>query len=815
MATGSSLTGPRQLGKYTISDVLGKSAMGPVYKGFDPHFRRTVALKTIRKKLVDGDHGAALLARFRTEAHAAGRPSHPGNVAVYEWGEAGEIAFLAMEYVQGVSLREYFDGGRRFAVGGVVSIMVQLLDALHYAHEHGVWHRDIEPANIIIMSDGKLKIADFGIDRNGSSVPAQVYMAPEQHNGGPVDSRAEVFSAGMVLYQLLAGRHPFDGDPAAIARKICHEAPPTPSQVEPERCAAPFDAVVMKALSRSPAERYQSAQAFRDELLAAYAAPVGPSVAEETSTDTVTPPPAHDTLSSLPQPLPLPEPMLARAMPPEVLGAHPDREPHETHQSSELQPSYAAPPPRFELRPDLAPPHAWDEAVLKEIGRQLARLVGPIATLMVKRGAAGTNDVDTLYRVLAEQLTDRAERAMFLYGRNRLQGVPPRETGTATGMPFQPSGTQPSRLESSQRSWPHSDPTQPDTGAISVPGWDAAVLKQVERQLARIVGPVAKLMVRRAAASTTDVDELYRILADKLTERDLRTVLLYGWWNKTLEFRPREKDAIAGPRAEDQARATGPGAQSKPDASAIWPPGWDAAVLTQIERQLVRFVGPVARLLVRRGAAGTTDIDELYGVLAEKLTAGHERAAFLAGRNKLQGIPPRESETSPESQAAHEETTNRDQPSQPSSPPSSQSTPAQTPAPDPDPASPDTNRVSPGWDPAVLTQIEQQLARLVGPVAEWMVRRGAAGTTDIDTLYSALAGQLRHGSERAAFFAGRNTLQGVPPREIDEIPESQAADQATQPNQEGLASVNGEAGSKTPPFPSVAGDETRQPRETA
>lgn len=680
MATGSSLTAPRQLGKYTISEVLGKGAMGLVYKGFDPHFRRTVALKTIRKKLVEGDRGTALLARFRSEAHAAGRLSHPGNVAVYEWGEAGELAFLAMEYVQGVSLRESFDGGRRFAVGGVVSIMVQLLDALHYAHEQGVWHRVIEPANIILMSDGKLKVADFGIDRNGSSVPGQGYLAPEQHNGGAVDSRAEIFSAGVVLYQLLTGHHPFEGDPGAIARGIRPEAPLPPSRADPERCAARFDAVVMKALSRKPAERYQSAQAFRDELVAAYAAPVGPAAAEETSHSTPSQSTeAHAALAHYESP------ELAEPLPPphrEPSGWFPEPERHETHQPPGTpQAWYAAPLPRSGSCPDpahprtnTAPPPGWDEAVLKQIGRQLARLVGPIATLMVKRGAAGTTDVDTLYRVLAEQLTDRAERAAFLYGRNRLQGVPPRESNTATGpqaagAPFQPGGTPsshpepsqpwgtlPLHLEPSHPSPPHLDHAQPDTSAVSAPGWDAAVLKQVERQLARIVGPVAKLMVRRAAAITADVDELYRILADKLTERDLRRVLLNGW-NRTPEFRPRELGATtSGPQAEDQARAIGPAVQSKPDASAIWPPGWDAAVLTQVERQLVCFVGPVARLLVRRGAAGTTDIDELYGVLAGKLTAGHERAAFLDGRNRLQGLPPRGIDETSESETADQAT---------------------------------------------------------------------------------------------------------------------------------------------------------------
>jgi serine/threonine-protein kinase len=843
---GSPLTGLRQLGKYTISEVLGKGALGLVYKGFDPHGRRTVTLKTIRKKLVDGEWGAALLARFRTEAHAAGKPSHPGNVAVYEWGEAGELAFLAMEYVQGVSLREHFDGSRRFAPGDVVSIMVQLLDALQYAHEQGVWQRAIEPANIIIMSDGKLKVADFGIERNGSSVPVQVYMAPEQHDGSPADARAEIFSAGLVLYQLLTGRHPFSGDADTIARKICSEAPLPPSRVDPERCATSFDAVAMKALARRPADRYQSAQAFRDELLAAHAAaaPAGPAVAEETigsetaqssapqepsrvqqPSSELPSPPAPDTRfdsepsqSSSPEPSrPTPtqpvEPHVAhyessepaeRSFPPhpapsEPSGWFPEPEDHEARQSSDTpQLSHPTPLPPAESRPDPVQPDAtavpvpgWDEAILKQIGRQLARLVGPIATLMVKRGAAGTTDVDTLYRVLAERLTEKAERAAFLKGRNQLQGVPPPRETDAAGAP-------PPNLEPSQPLWRHADHAQPDASEISAPGWDAAALKQVERQLARIIGPVAKLMVRRAAATTTDIDELYRILANKLTEMDLHAVILYGWWNKTLEFRPRGTDAAPAPQAGDQGRETGPAVQSK-GASVIWPPGWDAVVLAQVERQLARFVGPVARLLVRRSAAGTTDIDELYDALAGKLAAGYERSAFLAARNKLLGVPPRESGTPPVSPAA-------DEPSQPSgTPPSPVS---QTPAPHPDTAPPAANRVPPGWDPAVLMQVEQQLTCLVGPVAEWMVRRSATGTTDIDTLYSVLAGQLRHGEERALFLAGRDRLEGVPPREIDETSAS-VASQATDSDDEDP--VNGHEGSELPPSPSTASEETHQP----
>ena len=163
-----------RLGKYEVTEVLGKGAMGVVYKAFDPNIRRTVAIKTIRKELIEDDRGHSLLARFKNEAQAAGRLSHPGIVGVHEYGEEGELAYIAMEYVQGNSLREYFNRGTRFETRDAVSITAQLLDALAYAHEQGVWHRDIKPANLIIMTNGRLKIADFGIARIDSSNLTQI-----------------------------------------------------------------------------------------------------------------------------------------------------------------------------------------------------------------------------------------------------------------------------------------------------------------------------------------------------------------------------------------------------------------------------------------------------------------------------------------------------------------------------------------------------------------------------------------------------------------------------------------------------------------
>src|ERR1700675_96409 len=165
---------PERLGKYPLLSVIGKGSMGIIYKSMDPHIKRAVALKTIRRDLLVDDDNENFSARFRIEAQAAGSLTHPGIVAVYEYGEEGAFAFIAMEYVEGRSLRECFEQKAPFSVAQVVSILSQLLEALQYAHDRGVWHRDIKPANILIMTTGQIKVTDFGIARIESSMLTQI-----------------------------------------------------------------------------------------------------------------------------------------------------------------------------------------------------------------------------------------------------------------------------------------------------------------------------------------------------------------------------------------------------------------------------------------------------------------------------------------------------------------------------------------------------------------------------------------------------------------------------------------------------------------
>jgi serine/threonine-protein kinase len=267
---------PKKLGKYEVRRELGKGAMGVVYEGYDPSIERVVALKTIRADQLGGEDAPEIMARFRREAQAAGRLTHPHIVAIYEFGEDAGTHFIAMEFVGGRSLKDYFEQDTRFAVPQIAGIMSELLEALGYSHRHGVVHRDIKPANVMLLDDGTVKVADFGIARIESSNLTQTgmilgtpsYMSPEQFMGQIVDGRSDLFSAGVILYQLLTGERPFSGSPTTIMHKVLTEEPLPPSTLNVQ-APRPFDQVVKHALEKRPDDRYQTARKFADAIRAA------------------------------------------------------------------------------------------------------------------------------------------------------------------------------------------------------------------------------------------------------------------------------------------------------------------------------------------------------------------------------------------------------------------------------------------------------------------------------------------------------------------------------------------------------------------
>ena len=269
----------QKLGKYEIRGELGRGAMGVVYEAYDPLIERVVALKTIRPEALAGAQAAEIMARFKREAQAAGKLTHPNIVGIYDFGEDAGVWYIAMELVKGRELKDYFEQHERFATVDIVRILSQILSALGYSHKLGVVHRDIKPSNVFMMPEGSVKVADFGIahvDQSqltqvGSVLGTPAYMSPEQILGMPVDGRSDLFSVGVILYQFLTGERPFVGNATVTMRKVLEEDPLPPSRFNMQITGA-MDGVVRRALAKKADERFQTAEEFAQALVDAAAA---------------------------------------------------------------------------------------------------------------------------------------------------------------------------------------------------------------------------------------------------------------------------------------------------------------------------------------------------------------------------------------------------------------------------------------------------------------------------------------------------------------------------------------------------------------
>jgi eukaryotic-like serine/threonine-protein kinase len=273
---------PQKLGKYELRREVGRGGMGVVYEAYDPTICRRVALKTLCGDVLSGPEADTYIGRLRREAQAAGRLNHPNIVAVYDFGEepqqpgarAGRIAYITMEFVDGRELQQLLAAQERLDVSAIVRIMSQLLDALEYSHKNGVVHRDIKPSNIMLLEDGTVKVTDFGIARIESSTLTRAgavmgspsYMSPEQFLGLSIDARSDLYSAGVVLYELLTGEVPFPGSFSTAMHRVLNE---TPTPVSALNVHAPkgIDLLLGRALAKKPADRFQSAVEFKQAMV--------------------------------------------------------------------------------------------------------------------------------------------------------------------------------------------------------------------------------------------------------------------------------------------------------------------------------------------------------------------------------------------------------------------------------------------------------------------------------------------------------------------------------------------------------------------
>jgi serine/threonine-protein kinase len=452
---------PPRIGRYIVENLVGIGGMGQIFKAHDPDIGRPVAIKLISTELMSGGARADYIKRFRREAQAAARCAHPNIVAIYDFALHAGQPFIAMEFVHGASLRQALDAAPVMAVPDAVRIMLQVLDALASAHDQGIVHQDIKPANIMLTPDMRVKVADFGISRffeaeltmTTSSMGTPNYMSPEQCRGGPVDGRSDLFAAGATLFEMVAGERAFPGHSLAeVTHRIQNE--PLRLLPAPVRAGAPrLQLMLERAMGKHPEDRFETGH----EMAAALRQVFGSQGDEKEET---------------------------RVSPMPVAGVVP----------AQRGPAQTGP---ADARPGTDP--RLDDETLQALERKLANYVGPIARILVRTTAGRSRSVADLCSQLALSIADGAEREQF----RREVDLLIRVRAPATGGAAPPGGgpAQRARLP------------EPE-------------LERVQEVLAQYVGPIARVLVRRATADASSVEALWLSLSNHIDSPAERAAFL-------------------------------------------------------------------------------------------------------------------------------------------------------------------------------------------------------------------------------------------------------------------------------------------------
>lgn len=483
---------PTTVGRYVIDKLLGRGSMGVVYKAHDPEIDRSVAIKLVRLDLLESGHRDDYLARFRREVQAAGRCMHTNIIAIYDFGSHEGNPFFAMEYVDAPPLDEAFPRHVGLGSYGAAPIVLQLLDALSCAHELGIVHRDIKPSNMLLTAEGVVKVMDFGISHISTSHLTQIgsvmgtprYMSPEQFRGDPVDARSDIFSTGAVLHELLTGKPPISGKSfEEVMVKLLHDG----LELEPADILMPepMRQVVAKALARLPEDRFESADAMTAAIHRAMAELEAPPEDPAQNPRTVYRAPTP----SLPPSIPAPPTQSAAKSP-------------ATTTMSRRKASATASGLSGQSDPGLG-----DRAVLSTIERRLAEHIGPLAGRLVQSALKGADTVESLCQMVATHIEQPTERESFLREvHSQLAGAATVGGSTRTGATAfgQTTGI-------------------PGTVLLSTEELD-----QVQRELTHYLGPLAKILVKRAAPSAISVADLRDKLVNHLEQPDDRAAFLAG-----------------------------------------------------------------------------------------------------------------------------------------------------------------------------------------------------------------------------------------------------------------------------------------------
>ena len=452
---------PTTIGRYMVENLVGIGGMGQIYKAHDPDIGRPVAIKLISTKLMSGVDRADYLRRFRREAQAAARCVHPNIVTIYDFALHEGQPFIAMEFVYGGSLRQALDVAPVMATSDAIRIMLQVLDALASAHALGVIHQDIKPANIMLDSEMRVKVADFGISRFAntevtsvsSSMGTPNYMSPEQCRGGPVDGRSDIFSAGATLFEMVAGERAFPGH---TVREVTHRIQNRglPLLPAPVRAVAPrLQLVLERAMDKQPENRFNTG----DEMAEALRQVLNSSGAGESHVVTSISPVAG----------------VAGALQ-ESQNVGPDADP-------------SAPKPQL------------DADTLRILEQKLMDFVGPIARILVRTTAGRSRSVGDLCAQLAQSITDTAERERFR-----------REVGQLIRVSSPMADIQLSRGEGSG-------------GRKRLPEHE---VERVQEALTQFIGPIARVLVRRATADASSVEALWVSLSNHIASPIERAAFL-------------------------------------------------------------------------------------------------------------------------------------------------------------------------------------------------------------------------------------------------------------------------------------------------
>jgi serine/threonine protein kinase len=463
---------PAAIGRYVVENLVGIGGMGQIFKAHDPDIRRSVAIKLISTRLMSGTDSEEYIRRFRREAQAAARCAHPNIVAIYDFALHEGQPFMAMEFVYGASLRQALDAAPVMAVPDAIGIMLQVLDALASAHGLGVIHQDIKPANIMLTPEMRVKVADFGISRFvnteitsiSSSMGTPNYMSPEQVQGGPVDGRSDIFSAGATLFEMVSGERAFPGhNLAEVSHKIRYEQ--LPLLPAPVRAAAPrLQLVLEHAMGKQPEDRFHSAEEMAEALRQVLATTKGVDGKGEGRSD------QDKTRIST------------------FVGQAAESQKVRLDSGTGSGSGPIARTPESQLDPE----------TLRVLEEKLIGYVGPIARILVRTTAGRSRSVADLCAQLALSVAE-SEREKFR-----------REVDSLVRARAPLAGSAPARGErsGSRERLPEHE------------------LERVQEALAQFLGPIARVLVRRATTDATSVEALWLSLSNHIDSPNERAAFL-------------------------------------------------------------------------------------------------------------------------------------------------------------------------------------------------------------------------------------------------------------------------------------------------